>query len=198
MFVTIRYVKINSTEIIVQKSALELTVALDMERGDIAHANQDRGGGYTRGRQQMQQHHIQDSLVHQIRLQQLVSGMGGKPTSDKLGLSLPSYPQPMGEMMINTMTRQEWDLKGVKEDMIVENAKVTCYLILMQKDQVPGGQFLNAVEPLALNMKDEQNMAGWIMTNQFAGMMTPMWPKIQSASASASSPTSSPSTTQFQ
>ena len=80
-------------------------------------------------------------------------------------------------------------MKGVEEDMIVENTEVTCYAMLLQKAQMAGGQFLTAVGPLALNMKTEQNMAGWIMTNQFTpGMMAQLWPKIQSAIASASSP----------
>ena len=35
----------------------------------------------------------------------------------------------------------------------------------IQKCQMAGGQFLNAVEPLALNMKDEAQMADWIQTN---------------------------------
>jgi hypothetical protein len=72
--------------------------------------------------------------------------------------------------------------------------------MLMQKDKMPGGQFLTAVEPLALNMKTGQYMAGWIMTNQFAGMMAQMWPKKQSAiasSSSSSSPRSSPPRKQF-
>jgi hypothetical protein len=60
-----------------------------------------------------------------------------------------------------------------------------------------GGQFLNAVEPLALNMKDEAQMADWIQTNS-PGMLAQLWPKIQSAVASASSPTSSQSPTQSQ
>jgi ferritin-like metal-binding protein YciE len=186
-----------SIDILTQKFALEMNAALAMENAGIERLQaRIEEVSLPEAKQQMQ-HHIQESLVHQKRLQQLVSGMGGEPTSDKLGLPLPSYPQAMLEMMSNTMTRQEWELKRAEEDLILENAEVICYFMMIQKVQMVGGIFLSAVEPLTLNMKDEQNMADWIRTNS-PGMMTQLWPKIQSAIATASSPTSTPSPTQSQ
>jgi ferritin-like metal-binding protein YciE len=98
----------------------------------------------------------------------------------------------MLEMMNNTMTKEEWELKNSEHDMIVENSEVTCYLMLIQKAQMAGGEFLNTIEPLSLNMKDEQSMVDWIRTNA-PGMMAQLWPNIQSAinNASASSFSSS-------
>ena len=61
--------------------------------------------------------------------------------------------------------------------------------MLIQKAQKAGGIFLSAVEPLTLNMKDEENMAEWVKTNS-PGIMTQLWPKIQSAVVSATSPRS--------
>ena len=84
------------------------------------------------------------------------------------------------------MTEQEWELKKAEEDMIVENAEVTCYLMLIQKAQMAGGVFFNAVEPLLQNMKDEEHMVDWIKTNS-PGMLAQLWPKIQSAVATSSS-----------
>jgi ferritin-like metal-binding protein YciE len=140
------------------------------------------------------QHHIAESLVHQERLQHLVTSIGGTPTQDKLGLPLPSYPKPMLDMMNILMTKEEWELKEAEHDMIVENAEVTCYLMVIQKAQMAGGEFLNTIEPLSLNMKDEQSMVDWIRTNS-PGMMAQLWPKIQSAmdASSSSSSFSSPS-----
>jgi hypothetical protein len=46
-------------------------------------------------------------------------------------------------------------------------------------------------------MKDEAKMAEWIRTNA-PGMMAHLWPQIESAIASASSPASSQSPTQPQ
>ena len=49
--------------------------------------------------------------------------------------------------------------------MIVENAEVCCYLMMIQKCQMAGGVYLNAIDPLSQIMKDEQNQADWIKTN---------------------------------
>jgi hypothetical protein len=43
----------------------------------------------------------------------------------------------MKKMMDKSMTKQEYELKRV-EDMIVENAEVCVYLILIQKCQMAG------------------------------------------------------------
>ena len=143
------------------------------------------------------QHHLQESLVHQKRLQQIITNIGGKPIEEKLGLPIPRYPQSMLEMMKNTMTKQEWELKRSEEDLINESAEAICYQMLIQKAQMAGGVFQNAIEPLSLNMKDEAKMADWIKTNSPA-MMAQLWPQIQAAIDSASSPSSSSSPTQSQ
>jgi hypothetical protein len=43
-------------------------------------------------------------------------------------------------------------------------------------------EFLNAAEPLLLNLKDEQHMVEWIKTNS-PEMLSKLWPKIHSATA---------------
>ena len=92
----------------------------------------------------------------------------------------------MQEVMDSSMTKQEWELKKSEFDMIVENAEVGCYLSLIQKAQMAGGVFMNAIEPLSLNLKDEQAMVDFIKTNS-PGMLAKLWPQIQSAIATASS-----------
>ena len=86
--------------------------------------------------------------------------MGGEPTLDKLGLPLPSYMQTVLEMMSNTMTRQERELKRLR-GLDFGKREGTFYLMLIQKAQMAGGQFLTTGEPLALNTKGKQNMARW-------------------------------------
>lgn len=112
----------------------------------------------------------------------------------------------MLDMMNILMTKEEWELKNAEFDMIMENAEVTCYLMVIQKAQMAGGEFLNTIELLSLNMKDEQSMVDWIRTNSPA-MLAQLWPKIQSSMDASSSPSlsspsqspeSSPSPTQFQ
>ena len=111
--------------------------------------------------------------------------MGGQPTHDKLGLPLPKFPQAMLDMMNSTLAKEDWEVKGTEEDLIIENAEVSCYLMLINKAQMAGGQFQNAVNTLSLNMQDEAKMIDWIKNNT-STMLTKLWPKIQSSMGSNS------------
>ena len=189
--------KLDAAEILIQKFALEWNSALAMENAGIERLKSRIEEVTLPEAKQKMQIHLQESVEHQKRLQQLISSIGGVPTQEKLGLPLPSYPEIIMKMMINSMTKKEWELKKAEQDMIVENAEVTCYLMLIGKAQMAGGVFSNAIEPLSQNMKDEQKMADWIKTNS-PGMLAQLWPQIQSAIASSSSPTSSQSPTESQ
>jgi ferritin-like metal-binding protein YciE len=197
-FIIYNMTKINQvTEIITQKFILELNGALAMENAGVERLQTRIAEVSLPEAKAQMQHHLQESLEHQKRLQQIISSLGGEPTLEKLGLPLPSYPDIIVKMMANSMTKQEWELKKAEYDMIVENAEVTCYLMLIGKVQMAGGVFLKALEPLSLNMKDEQNMVEWIKTNS-PGMLAQLWPKIQSAVATSTSSTDAPSPTQSQ
>jgi ferritin-like metal-binding protein YciE len=189
--------KVDAAEILIQKFALEWNSALAMENAGIERLKSRIEEVTLPEAKQKMQIHLQESIEHQKRLQQLISSIGGVPTQEKLGLPLPSYPEIIMKMMINSMTKQEWELKKAEQDMIVENAEVTCYHMLIGKAQMAGGVFSNAIEPLSQNMKDEQKMVDWIKTNS-PGMLAQFWPQIQSAITSASSPTSSQSPTESQ
>jgi ferritin-like metal-binding protein YciE len=197
LFYVISMSKINVAEIMSQKFALELNGALAMENAGMERLQTRIDETLLPDAKQQMQHHLQESLVHQQRLQQLITNLGGKPTEEKMGLPIPKYPQSMAEMMKNTMTKQEWELKRSEEDLINESAETICYQMLIHKAQMAGGVFQNAIEPLSLNMNDEAKMADWIKTNS-PGMMIQLWPQIQAAIASASSPSSSSSPTQSQ
>jgi ferritin-like metal-binding protein YciE len=197
LFYVISMSKINVAEIMSQKFALELNGALAMENAGMERLQTRIDETLLPEAKQQMQHHLQESLVHQQRLQQLITNLGGKPTEEKMGLPIPKYPQSMAEMMKNTMTKQEWELKRSEEDLINESAEAICYQMLIHKAQMAGGVFQNAIEPLSLNMNDEAKMAEWIKTNS-PGMMIQLWPQIQAAIASASSPSSSSSPTQSQ
>src|SRR3982751_2328166 len=186
--------KINVAEIMSQKFALELNGALAMENAGMERLQTRIDETLIPEAKQQMQHHLQESLEHQKRLQNLITSMGGEPTQLKVGLPLPSYPDTIRKMMDNSMTAHEWELKKTEHDLIIENAEVSCYLMLIEKAQMTKGEFLNAAEPLLLNLKDEQNMVEWIKTNS-PEMLSKLWPKIQSATAttvvdSDSSPTS--------
>jgi ferritin-like metal-binding protein YciE len=170
-----------------QKFILELNAALAMENAGVERLQTRITETSLPEAKQQLEHHLQESLQHQSILKRLISSIDGQPTSEKLGLPLPSYPPSMKEMMDKTMTKQEYELKRTEEDMIVENAEVCCYLMLILKCQMAGGTYLNAITPLSKNMKDEQEQADWIKTNSPI-MLTQLWPKIQSAVAASAPP----------
>ena len=82
------------------------------------------------------------------------------------------------------MTKEEWELRSSEEDMIVENAEATCYLMLIQKAQKAGEIFQNAVEPLTLNLNYEQKMVDWIM-NTSPDRLNQLWRRLESSTIKA-------------
>ena len=163
-----------------QKFILQLNAALAMENAGVERLQTRIGEVSLPDAKQRLEHHLQESLEHQKILQQLISNIGGQPTQEKLGLPLPSYPPTMKEMMDKTMTKPEYELKRAEEDMIVENAEVCVYLMLIQQCQMAGGVYSNAIAPLSKNMNDEQEQADWLKTTSPA-MLAQLWPKIQSS-----------------
>jgi ferritin-like metal-binding protein YciE len=189
--------KSNLEDIITKKFILELNEVLAFENAGIERlATRIEEISIPEAKQQIQ-HHLKESLEHQKRLQQLITSMGGEPTQLKVELPLPSYPDIIRKMMENSMTKYEWELKKTEHDLIIENAEVSCYLMLIEKAQMTKGEFLKAAEPLSLNLKDEQNMVEWIKTNS-PEMLAKLWPKIQSATVVDSSSSSSSSTNESQ
>ena len=173
-----------SQDIITKKFNLELNEALAFENAGIERIQtRIKEISIPEVKQQMQ-HHLKESLEHQKRLQNLITFMGGEPTQLKVGLPLPTYPDIISKMMDNSMTAYEWELKKTEYDLIIENAEVSCYLMLIEKVRITKGEFLNALEPLSLNLKDEQNMVEWIKTNS-PEMLSKLWPKIQAETTSS-------------
>ena len=56
--------------------------------------------------------------------------------------------------------------------------------MLIQKAQKAGGIFQNAVEPLTLNLNDEQKMVDWIKTKS-PDILNQLWPSIESSTIMA-------------
>ena len=168
---------LSTLDLMNQKFILQLNAALAMENAGVERLHTRITEANLPDAKQQLEYHLQESLEHQKRLEQLISSIGGQPTQEKLGLPLPSYPPTMKEMMDKTMTKQEYELKRTEEDMIVENAEVCVYLNLIQQCQMAGGKYLDAISPLSKNMNDEQEQADWIKT-QSPGMLAKLWPKI--------------------
>ena len=178
---------LSTLDLMNQKFILQLNAALAMENAGVERLQTRINEASLPEAKQRLEHHLQESLEHQKILEQLISTIGGQPTQEKLGLPLPSYPSSMKEMMDKSMTKQEYELKRTEEDMIVENAEVCVYLMLIQQCQMAGGVYSNAIAPLSKNMKDEQEQADWLKTNSPV-MLTQLWPKIQSAVAANAPP----------
>jgi ferritin-like metal-binding protein YciE len=176
--------KLDTAEMMRQKFILELNGALAMENSGIERLQTRISETIVPEAKQQMQLHLDKSKLHIVRLNQLINSLGGRPYQGKLALPLPKYPQPMIEKMNNSMTKPEWELKRSEEDLISESAESVCYLMLIQKAQMAGGVFQNAIEPLSLNMKDEENMAEWIKTNTPL-MLDKLWPQIEDAIASS-------------
>lgn len=168
-----------------EKFILELNAALAMENAGLERLQTRVQETSLPDVKQQLQHHLEETTEHQKRLQQLISDMGGQSTQEKLGLPLPKFPQDMLEKMNNTMTQEEWELKKTEEDLIIENAEFSCYLMLLKKAEVAGGEFQNATNTFSLNMQDELKMIDWIKDNS-SGMLTQLWPQIQAKTASNS------------
>ena len=176
--------KLNTAEMMRQKFVLEFKSALAMENAGIERLQTRISETIVQEAKQKMQNHLEESRIHVERLNQLIKDLEDQPYEGKLGLPLPQYPQPMIEKMNNSMTKPEWELKRSEEDLISESAESVCYLMLIQKAQMAGGIFQNAIEPLSLNMKDEENMAEWIKTNT-PFILDKLWPQIEDAIASS-------------
>jgi ferritin-like metal-binding protein YciE len=77
------------------------------------------------------------------------------------------------------MTSAELNLKGTKEDAVVENAEIVFYDMLthiLQKANVDG----EAVSILTQSLYEEKSMAEWIRSNTPI-MFTQLWPDIEAS-----------------
>jgi len=133
---------------------------------------------------QQLQYHSEESQIHIERLNQLITSLGGQPYQGKIGLPLPGYTQDILQMMNDTTTKEELELKISEEDRIVQNSEATCYLMLIQKAQKAGEIFQNAVEPLTLNLNYEQKMVDWIM-NTSPDRLNQLWRRLESSTIKA-------------
>ena len=69
--------------------------------------------------------HLEETREQQNRLKQLISDVGGKnPTKDKAQLPIPWTTKTMAKMIGRMMTSAELELKGAKEDAVIENAEI--------------------------------------------------------------------------
>jgi ferritin-like metal-binding protein YciE len=113
---------------------------------------------------QQLQHHLEETKEQQKRLQDLITKYNGTPTTEELGLPLPSYPESIKTEMESSMTEGEKELKKAEEDLLVEKAEATCYNMIIEKSRTLG-MGTDAVPILEQNLQEEQSMIDWIESN---------------------------------
>lgn len=125
--------------------------------------------------------HLEETREQQNRLKQLISDVGGKnPTKDKAQLPIPSVPKTMAKMIGRMMTSAELELKGAKEDAVIENAEIVLYDMLMHLVEKMG--ITNAISVISQSLSEEKAMADWIKTNA-PDILMQLWPEIEASIA---------------
>jgi ferritin-like metal-binding protein YciE len=127
------------------------------------------------------QHHLDETKEQQNRLKRLISSLDQKPTNDRGRLPVTSSPRSIEKMLKKSMTDAEEELKGAKDDAIVESAEIVLYDMLIQFAQkasvVVGG---DAIPVLSQNLAEERAMLDWIKANTPV-LITQLWPDITSS-----------------
>jgi ferritin-like metal-binding protein YciE len=125
--------------------------------------------------------HLEETREQQNRLKQLISDVGRKnPTKDKAQLPIPSVPKTMAKMIGRIMTSAELELRGAKEDAIIENAEIVLYDMLMHLVEKMG--ITNAISVISQSLSEEKAMADWIKTNA-PDILMQLWPEIEASIA---------------
>ena len=78
------------------------------------------------------------------------------------------------------MMPAELELKGAKEDAVVENTEIILYDMLIRMAQLMKVE--EAISVLTQNLSEESSMAEWIKTNA-PEMITQLWPEIEASIA---------------
>ena len=125
--------------------------------------------------------HLEETREQQNRLKQLISDVGGKnPTKEKAQLPIPWATKTMAKMIGRMMTSAELELKGAKEDAVIENAEIVLYDMLMHLVEKMG--ITNAISVISQSLSEEKAMADWIRTNA-PDILMELWPEIEASIA---------------
>jgi ferritin-like metal-binding protein YciE len=161
------------------KLALYLNDALSLENAAIERLKSRIRQTRLQDSKVQLQHHLEETREQQNRLKQLISTLGREPTRDKGHLPIPSSSRSLENSLKKHMTGAEVELRGAKEDAIVESAEIVLYDTLIQLAQkastVVGG---DAIPILTQNLDEERAMMDWIKANTPI-LITQLWPDIE-------------------
>jgi ferritin-like metal-binding protein YciE len=147
-----------------KKFALIFNAVLSMENAAVKRLEKRINEVSLPEAKQHLQHHLEETKEQQRRLQDIITKYNGTPTTEELGLPLPSYPESIKKEMESSMTEGEKELKKAEEDLLVEKAEATCYNMIIEKINTLG-QGTDAIPLLEQNLREEQSMINWIESN---------------------------------
>jgi ferritin-like metal-binding protein YciE len=164
-----------------EKLALYLNDALSVENAAIKRLQLRLRQSRLPDIKEQLQHHLNETKEQQSRLKRLISNLGQKPTNDTGRLPIPSSPKTIEKTLKKSMTDAEEELKGAKDDAIVESAEIVLYDMLIQFAQkaslIVGA---DAIPILSQNLAEERAMLDWIKANTPV-LITQLWPDITSS-----------------
>ena len=134
---------------------------------------------------QQLKHHLEETKEQQERLRQLITKLGGKPAKNAAKLLLPTPPGNLAKSMRQSMTPAEEELKGAKEDAIIENAEVVMYDMTIQLAQQLNAS--DAIPVLSQNLTEEREMADWLRANTPV-LLSKLFPGIEASLAQEEKP----------
>ena len=142
------------------------------------------------GKRQLQ-HHLEETKDQQRRLHQMISNRGGKPTDSKADLTtLEPDPTIMAVKTVidvakavtgkdvgrDTPLDEKRELRKTKEDFGLENIEIISYKVVASICEDLG--LKEDASLLNKGLKEEQDMANWILANMPASLKA-LWPRIR-------------------
>ncbi len=164
-----------------EKITLYLNEALSMENAAVERLQLRIKQTKIESVKQRLRLHLEETREQQNRLKQLISDVGGKnPTKEKARLPIRWATKTMAKMIGRMMTSAELELKGAKEDAVIENTEIVLYDMLMHLVGRMG--ITNAISVLDQSLSEEKAMADWIRTNA-PDILMQLWPEIEASIA---------------
>ena len=163
------------------KLAIYLNEALAIENAAVTRLQSRIKETNMQEAKQQLRHHLEETKEQQERLRELISNLGGKATKNSAKLLVPTPPKNISNALRRSITPAEEELKGAKEDAIIENAEVVMYDMMIQLAQQMNVS--DAIPALSQNLNEEREMADWLRANTPV-MLSKLSPEIQSSLAS--------------
>ena len=170
------------------KFVLYLNSALAMENAALERVQRRIEQTVLEDVKQQLQRHLEETRQHQDRLRRIIMNIGAglaglTPTEEKGQLPIATPPRSIIDKIHESRTSlAEQDLIQSVEDMIVENAEVTGYNLLIQMAEKMN--IGDTIPYLRQSLDEEEKMFGWLRANTPA-MFAKLWPQIDGSSSSS-------------